>query len=65
MKTRTGTNHFKNLDAAIKYYAVYNETRDDVLEKWRNYEICIGPPKIKDKERLTIDNDGRYWIDNY
>lgn len=64
MKTRTGTNHFISLDAAIKYYATQGESREDVLNKWKNLEICIGEPLAKghDNSYLEIDKDGRYWI---
>ena len=64
MKTRTGTNHFISLDAAIKYYAPQGESREDVLNKWKNLEICIGEPLAKDHDNsyLEKDKDGRYWI---
>ena len=64
METRTGTNHFKNLDAAIKYYAPQGEGQKDVLEKWRNLEICIGQPFIDSNQDFFLDEDGRYWIIN-
>jgi hypothetical protein len=57
--TRTGTNHFKNLDAAIKYYAAYGFNRNDVLNKWKNLEIEIGEIN---KPNYILDKDGRYWI---
>lgn len=64
MRTRTGTNHFEGLDAAIKYYAAQGESRDDVMEKWKKLEIEIGEPLAKghDNSYLEKDKDGRYWI---
>ena len=61
---KTGTNHFISIDAAIKYYAQQGENREDVLNKWKNLEICIGEPLAKghDNSYLEIDKDGRYWI---
>ena len=61
---RTGTNHFISIDAAIKYYAPQGESREDVLNKWKNLEICIGEPLAKDHDNsyLEKDKDGRYWI---
>ena len=56
---KTGTNHFISIDAAIKYYATYGETRDDVLNKWKNLEIEIGEIN---KSNYILDKDGRYWI---
>lgn len=55
---KTGTNHFISIDAAIKYYATYGETRDDVLNKWKNLEIEIGEIN---KLEYELDKDGRYW----
>ena len=56
---KTGTNHFISIDAAIKYYAVYGENREDVLNKWKNLEIEIGEIN---KSKYKVDKDGRYWI---
>lgn len=55
---KTGTNHFISINAAIKYYATYGETRDDVLNKWKNLEIEIGEIN---KSGYKLDSDGRYW----
>jgi hypothetical protein len=57
--TRTGTNHFISIDAAIKYYAAYGFNRNDVLNKWKNLEIEIGEIN---KPNYILDKDGRYWI---
>jgi len=56
---RTGTNHFISIDKAIAYYAPQGETRNDVLEKWKNLEIEIGEIN---KPNYELDKDGRYWI---
>lgn len=59
---RTGTNHFWTLDHAIRYYSNCGISKEEVLNKWKNLEICIGKPNLKKGEDYSIDKDGRYWI---
>ena len=59
---RTGTNHFKDLRSAIRYFSVYGYDQNEVLEKWRNLEICIGQPLIESNQDFILDKDGRYWV---
>lgn len=62
MSTRYGTAHFRSLDEALRYYAAYDFTRDDVTEKIRVGEISIGAPLARPGQTLSTDSDGRYWI---
>ena len=67
MKIKMGTCHFESEQSAVDYYYSQCYDRDtvgrDVMEKIRKGEIKIGPPKIKDGERLEILNgEGRYAI---
>lgn len=63
----TGTNHFISIDAAEKYY--YGFYGPDVLSfvktKIKNKEITIGPPQIKQGEKLLTNTaEGRYFIES-
>lgn len=60
---KTGTNHFTSKSAADKYYYFQGFLPADVTRKITNGEIKIGPPQIKDGQKLLIDkNEGRYFI---
>lgn len=58
----TGTNHFTSYASAVSYYSDYGFKPSDVSEKIANGEISIGPPKIKDGQKLLTNNEGRYVI---
>ncbi len=61
----TGTNHFISIAAADKYYAPYYgpDVNSFVKTKIKNGEIKIGPPKIKNGQKLLKNKDeGRYFI---
>lgn len=60
---RTGTNHFATHGQAEAYYFNYGFSFKDVREKIRNKEIEVGKPQIKEGESLSLDKDGRYWIE--
>lgn len=57
---RTGTHHFESLRAAAKYYGTKHEAKRALSEG----AIAIGPPTPKPGERITLDRDGRYWIED-
>ncbi len=60
-----GTCHFVSLDAAIKYYSDYGINRDEVISKWKNMEILIGPPIAKAGQKILIKKEeGRYFIED-
>tara|TARA_R110002051_G_scaffold320127_1_gene405011 strand:+ start:166 stop:399 length:234 start_codon:yes stop_codon:yes gene_type:complete len=67
MEIKMGTSHFESEQAAVNYY--YSQCYDkdtvgrDVMEKIERGEITIGPPELKDGERLEIiKGEGRYAI---
>jgi hypothetical protein len=60
---RTGTAHFVNEDAAVRYYRRQGFTRADVRRKAKAGEIQYGPPPVKDGESLElVDCFTRYAI---
>lgn len=59
---RTGTSHFVTRAAAIRYYEVFGYDTKDVEAKLAEGEIHIGPPTLKDGERLGMMDGGRYSI---
>jgi len=62
MKTITGTNHFINFAAALRYYSAYGMTQKDVDAKISDLEIVIGAPIVKEGEKLEVNKEGRYMI---
>tara|TARA_R110000751_G_scaffold63539_1_gene131035 strand:- start:695 stop:922 length:228 start_codon:yes stop_codon:yes gene_type:complete len=65
MEIKMGTSHFESEQAAVNYYKWYDKDTvgSDVMEKIRKGEITIGPPELKDGERLEIiKGEGRYAI---
>jgi hypothetical protein len=61
--TRTGTNRFRSIKDAERYYAVQGGlTPQDVQAKLQAEEIRIGAPQLKANESLTVDSDGRFFI---
>lgn len=67
---RAGTHHFKSIRDAVLYYRVYNPGLSSlgllmtVKEMTVNGDAVIGPPTPKPGERITLDRDGRYWIED-
>lgn len=60
-----GTCHFINLTAAIRYYADYGYSQQDVNRKLLAGDIRIGHPELKPGERLLLDRaEGRYKIES-
>lgn len=58
-----GTHHFVSLQAAHRYYAMYDEGWEAVARKIESKEIAIGPPAAKPGERVIIIDSGmRYAI---
>jgi hypothetical protein len=58
MSIRTGTHHFKSVAAAYRYYG-----KDTAQQKLDEGAIAIGRPTLKEGQRLLIDGDGRYHIE--
>ena len=61
--TRWGTSHFESLAAAESYYRCYGITKDNVGLKITDGEIHVGKPEVKEGQRLGLDEDRRYWIE--
>lgn len=62
-KTIWGTSNFINLRYAIAYYATQGENEHSVKIKIKEGSISIGAPKIKPSQKLSINNEGRYFIE--
>lgn len=56
-----GTAHFTSAVSAYNYYADYNYTIRDVIEKINDREIFIGRPITHPGQSLVI-RDGRYFV---
>lgn len=62
---RTGTHHFINEDAAVRYYKPYGFDRQDVQRKAVEGEIAYGKPTVRPGERIVlIDGNTRYAIES-
>jgi hypothetical protein len=63
--TRTGTHHFKDMQSAWNYYKQQAPgiRLADVIRKHERGEIACNAPAIKPGEKLSVDTDGRYWIE--
>ncbi len=57
----TGTNHFISVASATRYYDILGE---DARDKIKDGSIKIGPPKCREGEKILINNEGRYVIEN-
>jgi hypothetical protein len=63
MGTRYGTSHFKSFEAAFQYYKDYGYVYGDVQRKIQDGEIHIGKPTLKPGERCSLNDEGRYVIE--
>ncbi len=66
---RYGTSHFESNVAAVKYYREqgYPQLLDAiraVRAKIQEKVISIGKPQIEKGEKLVLDEDRRYYIDD-
>jgi hypothetical protein len=64
--TRIGTCHFKDYQAALRYYLPYNggdgiETKKDVDRKLRDKEIKLGRPEEQPGQRTFLIDEGTRW----
>lgn len=62
---QTGTSHFVSFESARRYYLPYGfkNTAEAVRRKIQDGEITIGPPQIKNGQKLlVIQDEGRYAI---
>lgn len=53
-----GTCHFVSLAAAVRYYG----TKETVNHKIREGEIRVGYPDVKEGDKVSINDEGRYFI---
>lgn len=60
--TTIGTAHFTDRRSANRYYVGYGLTAKDVDEKFKNGEIFLGQPELKEGQRLSVNSEGRYII---
>ena len=61
--TTYGTSHFVTREAAIRYFAGYHYSADDVDWKIATGRIHIGPPTAGPGDTVTLDaSEGRYLI---
>jgi len=58
-----GTAYFINEISAVKYYAKQEIDENSVKEYIKEGLIYIGKPSISPDALLSIDEDGRFWID--
>ena len=59
----TGTNYFKDVASAFKYYDCYGYERADVQQKIEFKEIKIGKPDLQPGDRLLLHvGEGRYFV---
>jgi len=56
--TKTGTNIFRSMSEAIRYYQKQNFRPSDVRQKWIDAEIEI---QAHPKGHGEWDKDGRWW----
>jgi hypothetical protein len=56
---RWGTAYFRTIADAINYYG-----KEAASYKLKNGEIFTGQPELKQGEKLLIDEDGRYHIED-
>lgn len=62
-----GTNHFVSFSAACSYYSDQEEGLSPkelgqlVKEKLLDGSICVGPPSLKDGQKLRLIDEGRRW----
>lgn len=57
-----GTAYFVNEISAVKYYAKQDVDEESVKEYIKDGLVYIGKPSISPDTLLSIDEDGRYWI---
>ena len=65
----TGTNHFIDENAALRYYLPYydgnyRDARFAVENKLKEGEIVIGQPEVRGDEIILVNQkEGRYFIE--
>lgn len=62
-----GTSHFPSVKLAINYYRPYfgPAARTEVYRKIAEHEIGIGPPPVKEGEKIVLlDNGRRYGVES-
>ena len=58
-----GTAHFKDLEAALRYYRPYGSDMEDIHAKLKEGAIHLGPPeKLQPGETCLLNHEGRYVI---
>lgn len=61
--TSFGTSHFVDVVAARRYYARLGFNARDVDRKLAEGEIHLGAPAVKPGERLRVNSEERYVIE--
>ena len=56
-----GTNHFRSLEDAIRYYQEYGISEEDVKQKLLDCEIHICQPSINPGDTLVLIDNGTRW----
>jgi len=58
-----GTSHFQTRGAAYKYFSKQGEDHAAVDNKLKEKIISLGPPQVKTNQKITLDEDRRYWVE--
>lgn len=58
-----GTCYFVGIKQALRYYDKQGDGDKTVQQKLNEKSIFFGPPKVIEGQKLSIDSDGRYWIE--
>lgn len=61
-ESKIGTNYFRRIESAIRYYESFGFSEESVQEKIRDSEIRIGRPARADGTMIECDREGRYHI---
>lgn len=61
---RYGTHHFRYKSDIVAYYAKQGFSEHDALGKLASGEVRLGPPTPVVPVKISIDSDGRYWVDH-
>lgn len=62
---RWGTNHFRYKSDIVSYYAKQGFSEHDALAKLASEEVALGLPVAHPGDKVTIDDDGRYWLEDW
>ncbi len=63
MSTYIGTCHFNCFGSAWKYYNPLGVSHSELRKKIKRGEIVIGEPPTKKNEKVFLNDEGRYIIE--